>query len=79
MIKSGVILGDELSNGLGTLKTQNKVIQYEPLPASLVDDNFLNGLSFVDIHGLLFENLLSLFKFITLFAKISSQSHSIHI
>ncbi len=50
MSETWVVLGDKLSDSLSAIIAQNEVIKHEPIPPGLIDDNFLNGLSFLNIH-----------------------------
>ena len=51
-----MILRDELSNGLSSIKAEDKIIEYESVSSGLIDDNFLYGLSFLNIHGVNYED-----------------------
>jgi hypothetical protein len=50
MQQIGMILGNKLGDGLGSLEAENHVIEDESLQTGLIDDCLLNCLSFLDAH-----------------------------
>ncbi len=61
MTEPRMVLRNEFSNSLGALIPKNQVVEDQSIPSGLIDDYFLNWLSFMNVHDfrwLLFENLL---------------------